>query len=142
MLLHYFVKKKIDIDIYICKIINININININIIMSHQDWNTITFNNISNQIKKENSKKINSNKTSNPEKTHLEPPKDLGKLISQARTANNKNQKQLSNEIGISQQILARWESNREFPNNAEIAKLEKFLKTKLPRCRRVNNEE
>jgi ribosome-binding protein aMBF1 (putative translation factor) len=110
--------------------------------MSHQDWNTITFNNISNQIKKENSKKTNSNKTSNPEKTHLEAPKDLGKLISQARTANNKNQKQLSSEIGISQQILARWESNREFPNNAEIAKLEKILKTKLPRCKRVNNEE
>tara|TARA_Y100000768_G_C23886579_1_gene637904 strand:- start:75 stop:407 length:333 start_codon:yes stop_codon:yes gene_type:complete len=110
--------------------------------MSHQDWNTVTFNNISNQIRKDNAKKINSNKTSDPEKTHLEAPKDLGKLISQARAANNKTQKQLSNEFGISHQILARWESNREFPNNAEISKLEKILKTKLPRCKRVNNEE
>ena len=110
--------------------------------MSDQDWNTITFNNVSNQTKKKESKKLNSNKTSNPEKTHLEAPKDLGKIISQARLNKQKNQKQLAAELGISAQVLARWETNREAPNNAQIAKIEKCLSAKLPRCKRVNNEE
>ena len=110
--------------------------------MDHQDWNNITFNNVADKEKKEQPKKKYSNNTSNPEKTHLEAPKDLGKLISQARTLKQKNQKLLANELGVSVQLLARWENNKETPTNAQIATIEKKLCIKLPRCKRVVNEE
>ena len=49
--------------------------------MDCQDWNTITFNNISKDKEKEERKKIHSNKTNNdPEKVRLEAPKELGKF--------------------------------------------------------------
>ena len=108
--------------------------------MSHQDWNTITFNTVSNNKKKEESKKVNSNKTPKQD-THLEAPKDLGKTILQARTSKQKTQKQLAMELGISAQVLAKWETNREVPTNLEISKIEKNLGAKLPRCKRVTNE-
>ena len=108
--------------------------------MSNQDWNVITFNsksektNTTNQIEKQK-------QTSNyiPEKgtVKLEPPKNLGITISQARTAKSKTQKQLAADLGISALILSRWESNKEPPNNAQIAKIEKILGTKLPRCKK-----
>ena len=78
-------------------------------IMEHQDWNNITFNNKANSIKCEEAKKIHSKKVINPEEVKIEAPKDLGKLISQARTTKGKNQKELANLIGVSQQIIARW---------------------------------
>jgi ribosome-binding protein aMBF1 (putative translation factor) len=110
--------------------------------MDHQDWNNITFNNKSNKEKKEELKKINSNKTSNPEKVSFEAPKELGKMISQARTSKQKNQKQFATELGISAQLLARWENNKESPTNPQIANIEKKLGVKLPRCKRVINDE
>lgn len=106
--------------------------------MQHQDWNTVTFNNVSETKKREEYKKINSNKTSNPNDFTLEAPTNLGKIISQARTAKNINQKQLSASIGVSQQILSRWESGKETPNNSQIATIEKHLGVKLPRCKKV----
>ena len=62
-----------------------------------QDWNTIVFNNVSREskekkLKEERSK--NSNRQFNNLTTKLEPPKDLGKTISQARTSKNLTQKQ------------------------------------------------
>lgn len=110
--------------------------------MDHQDWNNINFSNVSNKDKKEQTKKINSNNASNPEKTHLEAPKDLGKAISQARTLKQKNQKVFAIELGISVQLLARWENNKEPPTNAQISNIEKKLGIKLPRCKRVVNED
>ena len=107
--------------------------------MNHQDWNDIKFNNVQNTEKKE---KINTNRASNPEKTHLEAPKELGKIIAQARTLKNKNQKELANELGISQQLLSRWEGNKETPTNAQIANIEKKLGVKLPRCKKVKIED
>ena len=53
--------------------------------MEHQDWKSITFNNVSETKKREQAKKINSNKTSNPEEVKLEQQKNLGQLIAQAR---------------------------------------------------------
>lgn len=108
--------------------------------MSHQDWDTITFNTVSNNKKKEESKKVNSNKKSNSE-SHLEAPKDLGKIILQARTTKLKTQKQLAMELGISAQVLAKWETNREVPTNLQIAKIEKHIGVKLPRCKRIIDE-
>ena len=50
--------------------------------MECQDWNTITFNTPSQNKKKEEVKKVHSNKISNdPEKVRMEAPKQLGQLI-------------------------------------------------------------
>ena len=49
-----------------------------------------------------------------------------------------KTQKDLSNDIGISLQILSRWESGKEFPTNLQIAKIKKYLKVKLPRGKKI----
>tara|TARA_Y100000591_G_scaffold333091_2_gene373623 strand:+ start:25 stop:366 length:342 start_codon:yes stop_codon:yes gene_type:complete len=107
--------------------------------MDCQDWNTITFNTPSKNKLTEAAKKTNSNKINNdPEKIRLEAPKQLGQLISQARTTKSKNQKTLASELGISQQVLTRWESNKEIPTNAQLAKIEKILGIKLPRCKKV----
>jgi hypothetical protein len=34
--------------------------------------------------------------------------------------------------------MLSRWECNKELPNNAQIALIEKITKVKLPRCKKV----
>lgn len=109
--------------------------------MEHQDWNNITLNNPNTRQKTEQSKevqKVISNKQFNPETTKLEAPKNLGLLIAQARTSKQLTQDILAKSLGFSKQILNRWESNKETPTNAEIAKLEKFLQIKLPRCKKV----
>lgn len=111
--------------------------------MEHQDWNNITFHNASAKKKlDESKKKLSNKKNDNPENVRLEPPKQLGQLISSARTATKKNQKELANLLGISVQILARWESNKEIPNNAQIANIEKKLGVKLPRCKKVSAKD
>ena len=106
--------------------------------MEHQDWNNITFNNKANNVKREEAKKIHSTKVLNPEEVKIEAPKDLGKLISQARTTKGKNQKELANLIGVNQQILGRWENNKEVPTNLQIANIEKILGVKLPRVKKI----
>lgn len=106
--------------------------------MNHQDWNHIKFNTLSINNSKEQHKKIHSNKTTNPEHYILEAPANLGKIISQARTAKNINQKQLSILLGISPQVLNRWETNKETPNNLQIASIEKQLGVKMPRCKKI----
>jgi ribosome-binding protein aMBF1 (putative translation factor) len=106
--------------------------------MEHQDWNNISFNNKSETKMREDAKKINSNKITNPEDFKIEAPKDLGKLIAQARTTKKKNQKELASELGINQQIISRWESNKEIPTNLQIANIEKKLGIKLPRTKKI----
>lgn len=118
------------------KLILININININ--MQHQDWNSITFKNVSDKKTKEDAKKIHSNKTSNPDEVKLEQLKNLGQLIAQARNAKNLNQKELASKVGISPQTLGRWESNKETLTNAQIASVEKQIGVKLPRNKKT----
>ena len=106
--------------------------------MEHQDWKSITFNNVSTNKKHEEAKKIHSNKTSNPEEVKLEQQKNLGQLIAQARNTKNLNQKQLAAQVGVSSQILGRWESNKEVLTNAQIASIEKIIGVKLPRNKKV----
>jgi len=110
--------------------------------MEHQDWNHVTFNTPSQNAKKELAKKINSNKSFSKENIVMEAPKQLGQLIAQARTTYGKNQKELASSIGVSSQILGRWESNKELPNNAQIALIEKILKVRLPRIKKIQKEE
>jgi len=106
--------------------------------MEHQDWNTITFNNNSDKKKREDAKKIHSNKTANPEEVKLEQQKNLGQLIAQARNGKKLNQKQLAAQLGVSSQILSRWESNKEVLTNAQIASIEKVTGVKLPRNKKI----
>jgi ribosome-binding protein aMBF1 (putative translation factor) len=111
--------------------------------MECQDWNTITFNTPSHNKKNEEVKKVHSNKVSNdPEKVRMEAPKQLGQLISQARNTKGKTQKILGYELGVTQQILAKWESNKELPTNLQISQLERNLGVKLPRAKKIAAKE
>lgn len=102
--------------------------------MEHQDWNAVALN---------TKKSVKFESSSNP-KPKLIVPKQLvtseplGKLIAQARLTLNKDQKQFAALLGVSQQMLSRWESNKELPNNAQIALIEKITKVKLPRCKKI----
>ena len=109
--------------------------------MSTQDWNVVTFNSkksTENYLDKREKEKKLSNYVPPEGTTKLEAPKKLGLLLSQARTAKKMTQKQLSVDLGISVLVLSRWESNKEIPNNAQIANIEKVLGTRLPRCRKL----
>ena len=109
--------------------------------MEHQDWNSITINKKEEKQKllnkKERSNSVSS-KQFNPETTKLEAPKNLGQTIAQARTTKGLNQDNLAKQCGMAKQVLNKWETNKETPNNGEIAKLEKILGVKLPRCKKV----
>tara|TARA_R110002072_G_scaffold8051_4_gene42502 strand:+ start:10093 stop:10437 length:345 start_codon:yes stop_codon:yes gene_type:complete len=109
--------------------------------MQHQDWNSVTLNRKDDKQKvidkKEVTKSISSRQF-NHETTKLEAPKNLGQLIAQARTSKGLNQDSLSKQLCISKIIINKWETNKETPNNADIAKLEKFLGVKLPRCKKI----
>ena len=102
---------------------------------NHQDWNTITFTNKPKVEKKPISKPkvLESN-----QEIKYEQPKQLGQLILQARTTCKKNQKELANQLGIAVQILSRWETNKEIPDNKQIANIERTLRIKLPRSKKV----
>tara|TARA_Y100000992_G_scaffold302285_1_gene275854 strand:- start:1439 stop:1771 length:333 start_codon:yes stop_codon:yes gene_type:complete len=102
--------------------------------VEHQDWNNIVFNQPKKILKTNNTQP---KKVSDNEEVKLEVPKQLGQLILQARNANNINQKELAQNIGVAVQIVSRWESNKEIPNNKQIADIEKVLKTKLPRIKK-----
>ncbi len=101
----------------------------------HQDWNVVTFSSKSNLPKKQISKPkvLESN-----QEIKYEQPKQLGPLILQARTTCKKNQKELANQLGIAVQILSRWETNKEVPDNKQIANIERILRIKLPRSKKV----
>ena len=107
--------------------------------MNHQDWKPITIsNNADKRKKQESAKKVS--QLPSIEGVKLEAPSKMGQLICQARTIKNKNQKQLAVDLGISVQVLARWETNKELPSNADIAKIERILGTKLPRAKKIKS--
>ena len=96
--------------------------------MQHQDWEVTTFN-------KPVKKAAHVNK---PKKHTLISDPTLHKQISQARVQKGFTQVKFAQSLGISQQVLARWEQGKEtIPNNI-IAKLEKILNVMLPRNKKV----
>ena len=107
--------------------------------IQHQDWNSVRF---TSAIQTNNAKKVTFKKQHIPEIIVNDAPKQLGQLISQARLTQLKNQKQFAAIIGVSPQMLARWEANKEAPTNAQIALIEKVTKVKLPRCQKVCADE
>ena len=108
--------------------------------MQHQDWNNITFTPKKDQIEKKNKDKSISQKESNIEFEFKAPP-TLSKTIIQARNTKCLKQTELSKLLGVSNLILQRWESNKEYPTNKQIANLEKILGTKLPRLLKVKKD-
>lgn len=106
--------------------------------MNHQDWQTVVLSHKKNDIGKKSTPNPNVCK----QETKLVAPPNLGSLISQARTTVKKNRKELSMQLGISEQVLGRWESNKDIPNNNDIAKIEKLLKIKLPRCQKIKIDQ
>jgi DNA-binding transcriptional regulator YiaG len=104
--------------------------------MEHQDWNAIALNPKKN-VKFDNT----SNPNPNPKPIivkQLVSSEPIGKLIAQSRLTLNKDQKQFAALLGVSQQMLSRWECNKELPTNAQIALIEKITKVKLPRCKKM----
>ena len=105
--------------------------------MEHQDFKVVNFGKSKATIdkeKKEQNRKTSNIVSNNDTVTVAVADKQLGKIISSARTLKGKNQKELALEAGVSVQVLSQWESNKQVPTNAEIAKLEKILGVKLPR--------
>lgn len=108
--------------------------------MQHQDWNNVTFTPKKDQTDKKHKDKSISQKASNFD-YELKPSSSLSKTIVQARNTKGLKQSELSKQFGISNLILQRWESGKEFPNNQQIANLEKILGTKLPRLVKVKKD-
>jgi DNA-binding transcriptional regulator YiaG len=104
--------------------------------MEHQDWNVVALNS-KKSVKIESSIKTKLKPKPNIP-TQLVSSEPLGKLIAQSRLTLNKDQKQFAALLGVSQQMLSRWECNKELPTNAQIALIEKTTKVKLPRCKKV----
>jgi DNA-binding transcriptional regulator YiaG len=105
--------------------------------MEHQDWKAVTLT-AKKSVKFENTV---TPKTAPTKQLVMHEP--LGKLIAQSRLTLNSDQKRFAALLGVSTQMLSRWESNKELPNNAQIALIEKTTKVKLPRCKKVVvNEE
>lgn len=107
--------------------------------MEHQDWNPVFLGNNSNKNKLTTCNKSVSQKPPSLEK-RMESPSNLGKLIAQARMG--KSRDKIAQELGVSTTILARWESGKDIPQNSDIAKIERVLKVKLPRVKKVKINE
>jgi len=110
--------------------------------MEYQDWTIVALKN-SNKTKKPQLQQPSQPSQPQPPQTIKVVMKEpIGKLIAQARMIHGKNQKELAAMIGVSQQFVARWEANKELPNNAQIALIEKTLKVKLPRSQKIYIDE
>tara|TARA_Y100000816_G_C26090112_1_gene575950 strand:- start:1293 stop:1628 length:336 start_codon:yes stop_codon:yes gene_type:complete len=109
--------------------------------MLHQDWNNIIFTPKKDENDKKNQNKFISQKQSS-NNFELKPPPNLSKMIIESRNKKGHKQAELSKLAGISNILLQRWESGKEFPNNQQIAMLEKVLNTKLPRLMKVKKDE
>ena len=99
--------------------------------MEHQDWKAVT-------LTAKKNVKFESTVIPIPKTKQLVMHEPLGKLIAQSRLTLNSDQKQFAALLGVSTQMLSRWECNKELPNNAQIALIEKITKVKLPRCKKV----
>lgn len=62
---------------------------------------------------------------------------DLKISIQKARIANKLTQKELAQKLGIQPMVIQNYENGKAIPNNLDISKMEKILKTKLPRIKK-----
>lgn len=108
--------------------------------MQHQDWTPVVFHK---PEQKQNTSK--SATTTMTKKTRdlihtndvIVPPKltpEFRKAMQLARNALKISQKQLATTLQVSPKLIVEYENGKAIPNNQFISKLEKVLKTKLPR--------
>lgn len=113
--------------------------------MQHQDFKVVTFNTKSDKKYTENVKELEKKKSQKivpNDEIKIEPPKKLGLLISQARSAKGiKSQKDLANLLGVTSLVIKSWENNTVIPSNLELSKIEKVLGVKLPRSKKIKKE-
>jgi len=103
----------------------------------HQDWKTIVvkkkpLENTATKKKLNNTtlKKISiENKAENDDLKHKQISIDMRKNIQKARCNKNMTQKELSNKINLSVQIISDIESGKAIYNEQHINKLKRFLK-------------
>lgn len=105
-----------------------------------QDWEPVI---ISKPVKKTEIKNKNDIPVKTKQERELEgdeivKPKKMTlntqKAIQQARLANKMSQKQLAAALNVPVQTISSYESGKAIPNNQFISKLERALKTKIPR--------
>ncbi len=110
---------------------------------NHQDWETVV---LRKPVKLSGTKQptnisTKSNKQKELESDELVVPKkidtNLKKSIQQARAANKMSQKQLATALNIPVQTIVQYENGKAIPSNQFISKLERILKTKLPRIKK-----
>jgi putative transcription factor len=63
---------------------------------------------------------------------------ELKLAIQQSRLAMSLSQKELANRLCVLPSVIHAYENGTALPSNAFIAKIEKVLKTKLPRIKKV----
>lgn len=107
---------------------------------SHQDWTPVILskpkkivNNNSKPKTQTNVQKLeNSNEIIKPKKIDI----NLKRTLQQARLTNKLSQKDLAAKLNVPIQTIVNYENGKAIPNNKFISKLEKILKTKLPRAK------
>jgi len=97
--------------------------------MENQNWEPVIFNKINTKKKEQ---------VHVQEETKMQAPTKIGQIISQSRCTKGMTQKQLATNLGIAISVLSRWETEKETPSNADIAKIEKTLAIKLPRSKKI----
>lgn len=103
--------------------------------MDHQNWDQVVLNKAP-SVATDKTKHILQKEPD--ENVVLQAPPKLGHLISKARVVKDLKQKEFAAQIGISQQVLSRWETNKEIPSNADIAKMERTFGITLPRVKKI----
>lgn len=108
--------------------------------MSHQDWDPIVFK--KNKMKKEVTKvqKHVSQKAETIGK--FVAPINFKKEMMQARVQKKKTQKDLAASMNLPLTMISDWESGKKVPTNQQIAKIERALGVKLPRCKKIKNAD
>ena len=114
--------------------------------MEHQDWEPVIFHNpkkekYENEKKKSSSAPVISKKTKELMNTNdvVLPPKisaEFKKTMQSARNSQKISQKQLANLLQVPTKTIMDYENGKAIPNNQFISRMEKILKTKLPRCK------
>ena len=113
--------------------------------MDCQDWNNVVFSKAkanANADAKAKADVKRSQYVSYDDDTKIEAPPMLRAMILNARTASGKTQKVLAGELGIAVTMLSRWETGKDVPSNADIAKIERVLRVKMPRAKKVRNDK
>jgi putative transcription factor len=100
--------------------------------MAHQDWETVV---LTKPLKVESKPHVERNPLDSEEiVAPLKINVELKTAIQTARLAQKLSQKELAAKMAIPVATINTYENGTAIPNNAFIAKLEKVLKTKLPR--------